>query len=295
MVNGQRHLQTRAPSLGLPDSKLHFLSNLSQTLTLRSSSTTTTGASATFTFTGEAVSIFGPKTSNGASYIVQLDGGTSQTFSAAYQSFLSQTLLFHASLLGQGKHTIKMSHSSTSGQVFALDYAQVFTTSDAKDSNGGSSSKALGAGAIAGIVVGLVALLTIIGVLVFLLMRKRRKDSLEGGEEKSDIVRPFAQTLPFVAHPNPSQNGLGYGVAGSKVQPTTILSPSAGGSSWGDGSHDEWSHSEPTVRSRHLGVAFFELMIEQIPAVMRKPGMGLPAQVTPAHDEPGPPQYSERG
>jgi hypothetical protein len=67
---------------------------------------------------------------------VQVDGGATTQFTANKAFFAPQTLLFHANGLGKGSHIVKLTFDSVqSGQVFAVDYATVFTT----PSLGGSS------------------------------------------------------------------------------------------------------------------------------------------------------------
>lgn len=197
------------------------------------SSTTSTGASAIFTFTGDAVSIFGPKSSNGASYIVQLDGGSRQTLSAAYPNYKGQSLLYHASLLGHDKHTLRMSHSSNSGQMLAVDYAQVFAASDAKDTGSSPNPNPIGPGIIAAIVVGTVALLALIVVLLFTIMRRRNKKSSKEGDRAVET-----SNTPLMAHPNSSHHERHSSAAANAQSPTVRRSLSE------DDYQNEWRPSK---------------------------------------------------
>jgi hypothetical protein len=75
------------------------------------------------------VSLYGPVGPEGSPYSVQLDGGLHTNYSSAKQSYTPQVLLYHADNLGPGKHSLRLSNQpSSSGQVFAIDYANVYTT-----------------------------------------------------------------------------------------------------------------------------------------------------------------------
>ncbi|KAF9462269.1 hypothetical protein BDZ94DRAFT_1166160 [Collybia nuda] len=95
--------------------------------------TSTPGASFTYTFkvcSPNRVSLFGPVSPDGSMYSVQVDGGRVQKFAANKTSYVPQTLLYHADSLGSGEHHLKLSVQPVSaGQVFAIDYATVLTTS----------------------------------------------------------------------------------------------------------------------------------------------------------------------
>lgn len=77
---------------------------------------------------GDGVSLYGPVGPDYAPFSVQLNGA-SLTFSAQRSRNVSQVLLYHADNLGTGPHTLSLLFQpSTTGQIFAIDYAEVFTT-----------------------------------------------------------------------------------------------------------------------------------------------------------------------
>ncbi|KAF8070003.1 hypothetical protein FPV67DRAFT_1413702 [Lyophyllum atratum] len=92
--------------------------------------TTNPGASFVYTFqVSEGVSLYGPVSPDGAPYTVQLDGGSPRNFTSSKDLYRAQVLLYHANNLPTGQHRVQLTcQPTTSGQIFAVDYANVYTT-----------------------------------------------------------------------------------------------------------------------------------------------------------------------
>ncbi|KAJ3857642.1 hypothetical protein EV368DRAFT_29846 [Lentinula lateritia] len=95
-------------------------------------STSTPGAFFTYEFqvssSWDGVSLYGPVGPAYAPFSIQLNGDL-LSFSAQKSLNASQTLLYHADGLGPGSHTLKLLFEpSAVGQMFAVDFAQVYTT-----------------------------------------------------------------------------------------------------------------------------------------------------------------------
>jgi hypothetical protein len=87
------------------------------------------GSTASFKFSGDGVSLYGAISTQGAPYTIQLDGGPVQSFTTTYDRFVPQSLLYHATNLGEGDHILHIGYQpSSTGQVLAVDYANVYTT-----------------------------------------------------------------------------------------------------------------------------------------------------------------------
>ncbi|KAL0574697.1 hypothetical protein V5O48_007255 [Marasmius crinis-equi] len=194
----------------------HFASDGTMTFTFEVSSLTDTGISSTdILLQGDAVALYGPVGPSAASYGVQVDGGTTSTFSANKASFVPQVLLYHGSNLGPGKHSLKFVCRPSSGQVCSIDYAEVYTTPSIQGSSGSSAGSVSG-GAVAGIVIGvlLFAGLLLFGLFLYLRRRKhqRRKDSQELLVNAAGLDAP-------ASFPDPIPNNYAY------TQGTTLAYP----------------------------------------------------------------------
>jgi hypothetical protein len=77
------------------------------------------------------MALYGPVGPSGAPYSVQLDNNAARNFSAYKQFYRPQNMLFQASNLGVGQHTLKLRSeaSNDSALALAIDYAEVYTTS----------------------------------------------------------------------------------------------------------------------------------------------------------------------
>ncbi|KAF7348049.1 hypothetical protein MSAN_01757300 [Mycena sanguinolenta] len=93
------------------------------------------GATALFSFAGDRVALYGAIGAQGGPYNVQIDGGTPSSFTAkqnifdpntALPNYLSSQLLFYASNLGMGNHSITVTAIDLSaGESVSIDYAIV--------------------------------------------------------------------------------------------------------------------------------------------------------------------------
>jgi hypothetical protein len=137
--------------------------------------TATPGAFMTYTFQGDGVSLYGPVGPSSAPFSVSVDGGASVNYSANKQFYQPQVLLYSATNLGPGTHIVKVAYQpSQPGQIFAIDYANVYSTPSLQPA---TSMTPLPGAAIAGIVIALLFVLVILaGLLIILRRRKGRKN-----------------------------------------------------------------------------------------------------------------------
>lgn len=78
---------------------------------------------------GDGVSLYGPVSLDGSPYSVQVDNGPTSTFNAQKEFYMPQRLLYHASSLGPGAHTLNLTcQPVVLRNICAIDYAIVFTT-----------------------------------------------------------------------------------------------------------------------------------------------------------------------
>ncbi|KAF9501657.1 hypothetical protein BDN71DRAFT_1479240 [Pleurotus eryngii] len=101
----------------------------------------TGGASGSLTYTfsvRDGVQLFGPIGPLGAPYFVQVDGGPVRSLTSAKDFYAAQMMLFHADNLGDRKHVLQLEYRGSLNQSFAIDYANVLSTSS---SNSGSQSQ----------------------------------------------------------------------------------------------------------------------------------------------------------
>jgi len=103
-------------------------------LIILSSVSSTSQSRLEFTFDGDAVSLFGPVGPNGTTYSVSVNTasfGLASNYSTRKDNSRSNVMLYHASSLGKGSHTLTLTvlnDDPTTQGAFALDYAQVYTT-----------------------------------------------------------------------------------------------------------------------------------------------------------------------
>ncbi|KAJ7925272.1 hypothetical protein B0H13DRAFT_2654434 [Mycena leptocephala] len=140
----------------------------------------------------------------------------------------AELLLYSATNLGPGTHIVKVAYQpSQPGQIFAIDYANVYSTPSLQPA---TSMTPLPGAAIAGIVIALLFVLVILaGLLIILRRRKGRKNrtSLE-----APMVQPSLSNRDIVAAP---------GTYPASVQAPVRYAASA------DGSYYPSVHSAPTL------------------------------------------------
>ncbi|EIW72237.1 hypothetical protein TREMEDRAFT_58395 [Tremella mesenterica DSM 1558] len=175
------------------------------------------GSTMSFTFNGTSCQIFGGLNHDHGRYSVSLDGGTEEMYNGNWFELLTKIPLYTVNGLDQGIHTIIMTnHGNGSTKDFDVDYAVVnsttlqmdsfypssiltstisssipseSTSSLAETSHHSTSPLAIVVGGAAGTVVGL----TLIAVLVWYLLRLRKRsktrgpiDLVESGTEQND-------------------------------------------------------------------------------------------------------------
>ena len=87
-----------------------------------------------FTFEGDAIALYGPVGPKGAAYEVAINIGNAlpNNYTTNKPFFRPNMMLYQATGLGSGSHevTVKVlpgNDSSGESNIFAIDYAQVFT------------------------------------------------------------------------------------------------------------------------------------------------------------------------
>ncbi|KAF5385951.1 hypothetical protein D9615_002666 [Tricholomella constricta] len=160
---------------------------------------------------GQGVSLYGPVGPDGAPYTVALDDAPPQAFTSNKALYQTQVMLYHANSLSLGQHHLKVACQPTSsGQVFAVDYTTVFTTSAPPTSPPPTSppptsppqfvkEPGLSVGSIVGITLSIVGSFGVLAAL-FLFLRRRQREP-----QASSTISPFrtgpTSSLPI---PNPT-------------------------------------------------------------------------------------------
>ncbi|KAG6372415.1 hypothetical protein JVT61DRAFT_7888 [Boletus reticuloceps] len=158
--------------------------------------TQTYDASATFTFT--AISLFGTSGPSNGPYSVQLDGSQSAQYNASntYPTNYG-VMIYHADNLGPGSHQLVLTNlPATSGQSIYIDYAQLWTlvnTSAPLPNTSDVSQNKLSSGAIAGIVVAVVAAVLSAGAA--LLFYRRWKAAMATQQDLYRAINPQQRLL----------------------------------------------------------------------------------------------------
>jgi len=162
--------------------------------------TATPGTSMTYTFEGDGVTLYGPVGPMGSPFSVSMDGGPPVNHTANKQFYQSRVPLYIGSNLGPGKHVVKVSYQPTQpGQIFAIDYADVYTASSLQSASSNSSvgttrTAALPGAAVAGIVIALLFILAILAGLLFFLRRRK------GRKNRTSLEAPMVQQQPTMSN-----------------------------------------------------------------------------------------------
>jgi len=142
--------------------------------------TSTPGASLVYTFEGDGVSLYGPVGPSGSPYSVQLDGGSITHYNPNKQFYTPQVELYRADNLGPGSHSLKLLYQPvSSGQVFAIDHANVYTTPSISGTV--SRGRNLAGGTVAGIVIAILVILALLAGLFVFLRRRRARAAIPVG------------------------------------------------------------------------------------------------------------------
>ncbi|KAJ7703226.1 hypothetical protein B0H17DRAFT_1042349 [Mycena rosella] len=129
---------------------------------------------------GDGVSLYGPVGPDGSPFTASVDGGVVFNSTANKQFYRPQVLLYSATNLGPGEHVVKMEYQpAQTGQIFAIDYANVYTTPSLKPASG------LPNGAVAGIILALLFILFILAGLLFFLRRRKSRNSISAVESQT--------------------------------------------------------------------------------------------------------------
>ncbi|KAG8955860.1 hypothetical protein FRC04_006307 [Tulasnella sp. 424] len=162
-------------------------------------------AKASLTFEGDAIAVYGGVGPQYGPYTVSLDGQDPAQFTANSTNSHTQQILYFASGLGAGNHSIVINNNPTSiGNQLDLDYVQILGsgipttgTNSGNNSSGGSSK----VGPIVGAVVGVIGLIALIGLGWFFWRRRKQsrqpRDKVDLGEnDKSDSDVAMAHAIP---------------------------------------------------------------------------------------------------
>jgi len=225
--------------------------------------TASPGAFMTYTFQGDGVSLYGPVGPAGSPFSVSLDGKPVQNYTANKQFYQSQVLLYTATNLGPGQHIVKVAYQpSQPGQIFAIDYANVYTAPSLQPASSTSGSNALPSAVVAGIVISLLFILLILAGLLFFLRRRRSRKNRSSVE--TPMVQPSLSNRDIVAAPrmypsvrNPSSEDGSYYATPPNLTVETrsqVYVPSASS----DSEYSPTSHAGVrTSSSSHRGVNTF--------------------------------------
>ncbi|KAF5385944.1 hypothetical protein D9615_002669 [Tricholomella constricta] len=191
--------------------------------------TTRPGASFVYTFQrtgpGQGVSLYGPVGPDGAPYTVALDDAPPQAFTSNKALYKSQVLLYHANNLPLGQHRLKVACQPTSsGQVFAVDYMTVYSTSPPSQS---VKEAGLSAGSIVGITLSFVGILGVLAALFLFLRRRRQRQQQYQDELGAQFFNTVEKQTPLQAQaeaePEPEPQTQATTTSTSSPDPTSNL------------------------------------------------------------------------
>ncbi|KAF9050294.1 hypothetical protein BJ165DRAFT_1402045 [Panaeolus papilionaceus] len=154
--------------------------------------TTTLGATAELKFeVRDTVFIYGPVGPNGGTYSVQLDEQPIMNLTSYQTSYRPKTMLYQASNLGGGQHTVKVVSTSysNSGRTLAIDYAEVFTVPSLQSS--------FTTGAIIGASIGsffALVFLLLLALYLFKRLRNSKKYERLSQRQSMAIQDPYVYT-----------------------------------------------------------------------------------------------------
>ncbi|KAF7970706.1 hypothetical protein HWV62_23250 [Athelia sp. TMB] len=204
--------------------------------------TTTAGAYTTLTFVGDAVQIFGTVGPQVSPYTVELDGGATATYNATKYANYQQVLLYYADNLGAGSHSVKITNQpSLSGESLNINYALVDTVPSVNSGSPSGGKSGISGGAIAGIVIGALALLAIAG-LIFTLLRRRRRQQYAMNHENPLVFEPFPHpaTAPTTTERTITSSDYPLSTNPPSSSPASATSPPTPAS--GQGSQSQYNH-----------------------------------------------------
>ncbi|EIM83052.1 uncharacterized protein STEHIDRAFT_171157 [Stereum hirsutum FP-91666 SS1] len=181
--------------------------------------TQTGGAQAQIEFSGDAVAVYGTVSSDHANYTIAVDGNAAHAFDGGSNGIAStlhlKTLLYFGNGLGPGQHNLVLTADpdqngqNNTGRFMDIDAIKIYsTTSNSQNgapsnSTGSPSSDApdtssigksgLPIAALAGIIAGIVVIVTLFVVAALLWRRRRNRIR----DSKMPLQTPSTPSLPF--------------------------------------------------------------------------------------------------
>ncbi|KAG8807719.1 hypothetical protein FRC17_004295, partial [Serendipita sp. 399] len=208
----------------------------------------------TYTFNGSAVSIFGVIGPSQGPYTVQLDSNPQENYTAASTIQLNQQLLYRATGLSDGVHTVRLSNApAKAGQALTIDFARMMkiqvpivtttstTSSETSTSTSettsaeptetsapaASSGKSISTGAIVAIVVAGFALMAMLSFALMMYRRRKnsRKDSADTDyyTSKPDMTAAFPEPYTYTFGENQDDHTQASAGGGRYIPPSVHM------------------------------------------------------------------------
>ncbi|KAG8908427.1 hypothetical protein FRB99_006632 [Tulasnella sp. 403] len=164
-----------------------------------------------FAFQGDAIAVVGGIGPDHGSYNVSIDGIPRGQYSASWSNAHPSQLLYTASGLGRGNHTLKIMNAPVStGSVLDLDYIQVFggnatrlgvTSQNIPSQTDPTTKKSSLAGPIAGAVIGALALvaITVVATLFYQRWKRRGVKALDLNQDNTEARIQEVVPDPYVS------------------------------------------------------------------------------------------------
>ncbi|PFH53739.1 hypothetical protein AMATHDRAFT_54218 [Amanita thiersii Skay4041] len=191
-------------------------------------STFTFNATASLTFVGEAISLYGQVTPNGAPYTIELDNNPPTNYNASrVESY--QMLLYHANNLGGGNHTLTFRCTPSGSQLCALDYVNVYNSASNPASNspssGSSARTGLSIGDVIGIALGSVAVAIALVIVALYVIWRKKGGTLFGRHHQPAYATVSSFGPPMVQTPQAISNDSSASIPPPQSQGGSVTSP----------------------------------------------------------------------
>ncbi|RDB16554.1 hypothetical protein Hypma_002768 [Hypsizygus marmoreus] len=205
--------------------------------------TSKSGASFTYTFSGmllhhnptagDAVSLYGTVGPKNGPYTVQMDGWLVKSYLGTRDTYISQTLLFYASDLGPGSHSLEVTNRND-GNLLEIDYALIHRveafpgsqtstpgpTATDFGNDGTTGRSGLPTPVIVGITVGVVVIVALTISLCFLV---RLNKTLWARLQRGYMVQSQFDSPSLPSSEPEDSVGLGFHVASDSKTPQDFL------------------------------------------------------------------------